>query len=188
MNKPMRAPNDNTPPQEKKVILMQFMAEEERKHKRSGANNQKSCQRCGFCCLRQPCVPTPKEFKEIAAYFKMSPQQFFKESAVVSQDISNGFSFFVMWARETQEDFAGSFLPDYRTFDIGYCIFYDKLKRACIMHEVVPQSAKQTKCWEKKQKPFNITWTVEDIKEIYPDFDPNQSDLYYFTHNDILPL
>ena len=187
MDQPIRAIQSDIPIEIKRQALRRYMAEEERKHKRNGANSgQKSCQRCGFCCLRQPCVPTPDEFPIIARYLKLTPQELFKKYCVVSEDSQYGF--FVMWARGVQDDMLGKYLPSYRTFDVDYCMFYDRDKRLCRIHEVVPQSAKVTECWKKKQTIFRVSWSVEQIKEIYPDFDPNQSDLYYFTHNSILPL
>jgi len=187
MNQPIRAIDSDTPIEVKRAALKKYMAEEERKHKRNGANHgQKSCQRCGFCCLRQPCVPSSEEFPQIAKYLGISPQELFKQYCVVSEDVNEGF--FVMWARGIQSDVVGKYLPPFRTFDVDYCVFYDKERRLCRIHEVVPQTAKVTKCWQKKQQVCRVSWSVSQIREIYPEFDPNQSSLYYFANNPIVPL
>lgn len=156
--------------------LQAYLKEEEKKHtKRAKNNGQKSCQRCGFCCLTQPCVPAPYEFGRIAEYLELTPQELASKYAVVNEQDGK---LYLMWARETQEDVLGKMLPYYRTYDKGYCIFFDKKKHLCKIHEVVPKTARKTKCWKKKKEEVNVFWSLEQVKEVLPGFGLNQGSLY----------
>ena len=67
--------------------LPAYLAEEERKHSERARNNgQKSCQRCGFCCLKQPCTPTPSEFSAVADYLNITPKELASKYTVVTED------------------------------------------------------------------------------------------------------
>jgi len=152
-----------------------YLAEEEKKHtKRARNNGKKSCQRCGFCCLKQPCVPTPSEFNAVADYLNITPRELASKYAVVNEEKGG---FYLLWARETQTDLLGQCLPYYRTFDRGYCIFFNKENHACKIHEVRPKMAKDTECW-RKTTAYEPHWTTEQIKAVLPDFNPDKADLY----------
>lgn len=151
--------------------LESYLAEEKRKHvKRAYNSGHKSCQGCGFCCLTQSCVPTPKEFNIVAEYLNLTPQELASQYAVVNVDTDG---FYLLWARETQKDILGEILPIYRTYDRGYCTFFDKVTHGCKIHDVRPYSAYQTRCWEKEKEEFDGSWTIEQIFDVLPDFNPD---------------
>jgi Fe-S-cluster containining protein len=163
-----------------------FMAEEEEKHHDRARNNGlKSCQRCGFCCLKQPCVPSPGEFNAVADYLGITPRELASEYAVVNEE-KNGF--YLLWARETQMDIVGRALPYYRTYDRGYCVFFDKENHACKIHQARPKTAKDTKCWKDKTGPSGVHWSTDQIKALLPDFNPNAGDLYVVNRNGTVSL
>ena len=163
-----------------------YLAEEEKKHSQRARNNgRKSCQRCGFCCLSQPCVPTPSEFNATADYLNITPRELARKYTVVNEE-KDGF--YLLWARETQTDILGQWLPYYRTYDRGYCIFFNKENHACKIHEVRPKIAKDTKCWKEKITPRKAIWTMEQIKAMLPDFNPNGGDLYVANKNGTISL
>lgn len=152
-----------------------YLTRENNKHTSRAKNRgRKNCQRCGFCCLTQPCVPAPDEFKAIADYLNITPQELASKYTVVNE-CRDGF--YLLWARETQIDMLGQYIPYYRTYDRGYCIFFNKRNHSCRIHEVRPRSAKDTKCWKKKIKERKLTWTSEQIKAVLPDFNLNIGEL-----------
>jgi Fe-S-cluster containining protein len=152
-----------------------YLTSENRRHIRRAKNSgRKNCQRCGFCCLAQPCVPRPDEFTSIADYLNITPQELASKYAVINE-CKDGF--YLLWARETQTDMLGQYIPYYRTYDRGYCIFFNKKNHGCLIHEVRPISAKDTKCWKRKIKERKLTWTTEQIRAVLPDFNLNIGEL-----------
>jgi Fe-S-cluster containining protein len=152
-----------------------YLTSENGRHIRRAKNSgRKNCQRCGFCCLAQPCVPRPDEFTSIADYLNITPQELASKYAVINE-CKDGF--YLLWARETQTDMLGQYIPYYRTYDKGYCIFFNKKNHGCRIHEVRPISAKDTKCWKRKIKERKLTWTTEQIKAVLPDFNLNIGEL-----------
>jgi len=163
-----------------------YLVEENRKHiNRARNNGRKSCQRCGFCCLKQPCVPSPSEFNAVADYLNITPMELASKYAVVNE-AKEGF--YLLWARETQTDLLGQYLPYYRTYDRGYCIFFNKKNHGCLIHEVRPKSAKGTKCWIRKAKECKATWTVEKIKAVLPDFNQEIAGTYIVNEGGMVSL
>ena len=147
-----------------------YLKEENTKHSiRARNTGRKSCQRCGFCCLKQPCVPAPNEFASIADYLNITTRELASKYTVVNVD--NG-AFYLLWARETQTDLLGKPLPYFRTYDRGYCTFFDEKSHGCKIHEVRPKSAKVTKCWKRKPDKYEPHWTIDEIRTVLPDFDP----------------
>ncbi|WP_278812937.1 YkgJ family cysteine cluster protein [Dehalococcoides mccartyi] len=163
-----------------KLELKDYLIQEEKKHKGNLTGVQKDCKQCGFCCLRQPCVPTPSEFNNIASYLHMTPLELASRYAVVNESEKG---LYMLWARETQADVVGKFLPFHRTYDRGYCIFFNKNMHACMIHDVRPRTAKDTKCWEKKKKDFNAVWTVEQVRAVVPNFNPYDGGMYVVDQN-----
>jgi Fe-S-cluster containining protein len=153
-----------------------YLAQEENKHLKRARNvGKKDCQQCGFCCLKQPCVPTPYEFARIADYLKTTPRELAENYAVVNE-CKDGF--YILWARETQTDVLGQCLPYYRTFDKGYCMFFNKNDHTCEIHPVRPRTAQETECWKNRQPSYGAAWTTEQIRSLLPGFNPNSGDLY----------
>ncbi len=163
-----------------------YMAEEDKKHANRARNNgQKSCQCCGFCCLKQPCVPSPGEFNAVADYLNITPRELATKYSVVNEE-KNGF--YLLWARETQTDVLGQLLPYYRTYDRGYCVFFNKENHACKIHKVRPKTAKETKCWQKEVTKCDAIWTTEQIRALLPDFNPDGGGLYVVNQNGTVSL
>lgn len=108
------------------------------------------CQRCGFCCAMRPCIPTPDELKAIAKYLGMTLKQcvftYFVVENLPQYDID-----FIFPAKETQLDLVGKGVPPDRSWDKGYCIFYDKKEKKCKIYEVRPKHAAGHRCWEKPE-------------------------------------
>jgi Fe-S-cluster containining protein len=163
-----------------------YLAEEEKKHSQRARNNGlKSCQRCGFCCLKQPCVPSSSEFSAVADYLNTPPKELASKYAVINEE-KNGF--YLLWARETQIDITGQCLPYYRTYDRGYCIFFNKEDHTCKIHKVRPKTAKDTKCWKNKITECEAIWSTEQINSVLPGFNPNSGDLYVVNKNGTVSL
>jgi len=49
-----------------------FMHELEVSFKTAQKMGIKECLKCGFCCHRRPCIPTPNEVEKIAEFFNLS--------------------------------------------------------------------------------------------------------------------
>ncbi|XUX01091.1 MAG: YkgJ family cysteine cluster protein [Dehalogenimonas sp.] len=148
-----------------------YLLEEEAQHSnRAKGVGLGSCQQCGFCCLSQPCVPHPDEFGKIAEYLGITQGELAHKYTVVNED-KRGY--YLLWTRETQDDVAGKYIPFYRTYDHGYCVFFDKSSHSCKIHAVRPQSAKDTRCWEYEKKEWDCIWQVNQIQLLLPDFDPD---------------
>ncbi len=107
---------------------------------------KKHCVRCGFCCYRRTCTPTPFELKKIAKFFKLTPAALIKKYFVIDK-IKYNDPYYVKPAGENIKDLVGKFIPAERTFNEGKCIFLDK-NNLCKIHPVRPQSARDCKCWE----------------------------------------
>jgi len=122
------------------------------------------CVRCGLCCARRPCIPTPDELKAIAEFLGMELEEVVK-TYFVGDRLGSGDIEYIFPAKHTQKDIVGEFVSARRTFDKGYCIFFDEEKKTCTIHEVKPTSAKDSKCWENVDTatPALETWRGEDI-------------------------
>ena len=120
------------------------------------------CVRCGLCCARRPCIPTPDELRAIAEFLGMGLEEAVKTYFVGDRlrDVELIFP-----AKHTQKDVVGEFISARRTFDEGYCIFFDEEERTCTIHAVKPTSAKDYKCWEDTDTttPALEAWQGEDI-------------------------
>ena len=104
------------------------------------------CQRCGFCCALRPCIPTPDELENIAKYLKMSVKECMKKYFVI--DSFDGIHKFIFPAKECQLDITGEYISSRRTYDMGYCVFYDKNKKICKIFPVRPEHARTSNCWD----------------------------------------
>jgi Fe-S-cluster containining protein len=124
-----------------------WLQKEEKKRVSAAKKGEKHCLRCGLCCLRRPCTPTPTELKAIAKFLKLSVKETIKKYFVVDS-LDAGNTKFVFPAKTTQLDLTGKYVPWRRTYDKGGCIFFNEKKHACIIWPVRPQTAKTTCCWE----------------------------------------
>jgi len=127
---------------------------------KASKNGMKECNRCGWCCARRPCMPTPNEIKQISDYLGLEVKEMVKKYFVA--DRLGGYSTkFIFPAKETQLDITGTFIDWERTYDKGYCVFYDKESRVCKVHEVRPYNAKITNCWEDFNKELHEEETAK---------------------------
>lgn len=130
------------------------------------------CQRCGYCCILLTCVPKPDEIEQVAKHLNMSVKEMVKRYMVVDRFVNTNF--FLRWAKESQKDITGGFLPRERLFDKGYCILYDKKNKGCLIHKARPDEAKDVSCWETDEDDSYRTgasyWKETDILKFIPKF------------------
>ena len=154
-----------------------YLVAEESKHNRAKSLGLKECQQCGYCCLQRPCVPTPEEIKPIADFLGLSIKQLVETYMVV--DEHGGTGYFLRWIKEGQEDIAGEYAPADRTFDKGYCIFFNQQMKACKIWPVRPKEARETNCWDGQKEEITCghqSWGEGDARRFIPDFDPSDDD------------
>ena len=128
----------------------QWLNAERVKHGTADVLEKTECQRCGWCCLRMPCIATPDELVYIARYLELSVRELIKTKMVI--DLSLG-RVYPKWAKESQLDMAGKMLPYNRTYDRGYCIMFDRKTHDCLIQKVKPHTAVICRCWD---------WTTDD--------------------------
>jgi len=152
-----------------------FLELQRQVHQTAALQGKKHCLKCGFCCLRRPCVPTPEEFKVIAAFLRLTPQELAQQYAVVDERLGK---YHILWANEAQTDVLGTLLSPQRTWDKGYCLFFDRKTANCRIWPVRPLTAKVTKCWVEKSPSCDSTdsWSLEQIQELLPNFDEISKD------------
>lgn len=114
-------------------------------------NGMASCNKCGWCCARRPCMPTPDEMKLIASYLNLEVKDAVKKYFVADRLGGSGTTF-IFPAKETQLDITGTFINWRRTYDEGYCSFYDQERRKCTIYSVRPKDAKTVNCWESSNE------------------------------------
>ena len=132
---------------------MEFLNKEKQEHGTAARLGRTECQQCGFCCLRRPCIPTPDELEVIAKYLGLSVRDTLKTKMVV--DINEKNIYYPVWANESQQDMVGNLLPYNRTYDRGYCIFFDRTTHNCLIYEVRPEAARITQCWANNALKFD---------------------------------
>jgi Fe-S-cluster containining protein len=89
-----------------------------------------------------------EEFYKIADFLKLTPEKTLKKYFVVDA-LGEGDSKFVFPAKSTQLDITGTYVPWDRTYDEGYCCFYDEKKFECKIYPVRPVTARNVECWVK---------------------------------------
>lgn len=122
------------------------------------------CQMCGHCCAYRPCIPTPAELRKIAKFLKMPVKEAVKKYFVLDR-LPNPNNPFLFPAKTTQQDLTGHGVPSYRTFDKGYCVFFDK-ETGCKIYPVLPYMAKNSYCWKDNGKSDLTTPAVSSWKDI----------------------
>ncbi len=148
-----------------------FLSEERAKHGTADLVGKTDCLRCGFCCLRMPCIATPDELKTIAEYLGLSVSDTIKSKMVV--DVGKGDTYYPKWARECQLDIVGTLLPYNRTYDRGYCIFFDRTTNNCQIYDVRPEAARISRCWTNSNHKLEpeACWSKEKLLELCPELD-----------------
>lgn len=115
-----------------------------------------TCIKCGFCCHRRPCIPTPAEVRIIARYLKITPSALINEFCTIDKrnDDYDNTTYFVKPMGINQKDLAGKFIPTHRTFNEGKCIFLSD-KNLCKIHKVKPKHARNGGCyWPPSTDPL----------------------------------
>ncbi len=127
-----------------KLKYEQWCSEQRRIMQPADFQGRQGCVRCGFCCMRKACIPTPEELVTIAGYFQMQDKQFFNVYMVVDihQDIRHP-----RFANTKQYDVTGMLLEPLRTYDQGQCLMYSEEQRECTIYAVQPKHAKVYQCW-----------------------------------------
>ncbi len=129
-----------------------------------------NCVKCGHCCNKRTCIPTPNELKKIAKFLKLTTKELIdKYYAIDTGYITDGI-YYVKPLGENIKDLGGKFIPNSRTFDEGKCIFLTK-NNLCKIYSVRTQSAKGMECWNKQvnsdgdKKRLVIAWDGKLKKE-----------------------
>lgn len=146
-----------------------------RQHFSAVRANTTHCMRCGLCCYQYPCIPRPNEIEPIANYLGLSLRELIDKYMVINT--ADCKVYFLRWSKHGEEDIVGKMIPPARTFDRGYCIFFDQNAKSCFVHPVRPKEAESIKCWQKDtgrdRSLWGTTWwKVEDILRFLPDFNP----------------
>jgi len=139
------------------------------------------CQRCGWCCAKKTCVPTPDELPTIAEYLGLSVEEMIKTYMVGDTQWGNSGKarYFLRWANTKQYDpehGAGYFLDSDATYDMGDCVFYDAKERVCKIWPVRPKDAQGQACWldiDSDNLDFDErdAWKDGDLQKLCPKMD-----------------
>ena len=122
--------------------------------------NKKVCQKCGFCCWTRPCNLVKDDVKKIADFLHISELELFSKYLVVDQIKGK---LVVLPRRKSQEDIAGKYVPDDRTYDIDTpCVFLNE-KNLCQIHAVKPFGGRNHECWKDTIIP-DYSWKKEDVE------------------------
>jgi Fe-S-cluster containining protein len=143
---------------------------------------KRHCVRCGFCCHKRTCIPTPTELRKIAKFLKMTPQALIDKYYAI--DELDGI-YHVKPLGKNIKDLAGKFIPNDRTYNEGKCVFLLK-NNVCKIYSVRPRYARETKCWDenalvadglktwkrnalKREFGIDVATLVEEAGESYDD-------------------
>jgi Fe-S-cluster containining protein len=130
----------------------------------------KECQRCGFCCITISCIPRPDEIETIAKFLGLTSTELVRKYMVIYKLTDSNY--FLMWAKEGQDDITGTLLPYDRALDKSYCIFFDKETKVCKIYPVRPLEARDWNCWDVKPRYIEAAsaWGRDDIYKFAPGF------------------
>jgi len=140
----------------------------EKKRKSAKIQGLTYCVKCGFCCMRRSCIPSPMEVGSIAKFLKLKPLECIRKYFAIDRK-QFGRDYYVKPIGVNQKDLVGKFIPSDRTFNEGACIFLTKDK-LCSIYEVRPDTAKECECWnEDKKDGSNISekWKDGKLLEIF---------------------
>ena len=149
------------------------------KGNRAIENHKTECLRCGFCCAVRPCIPTPDELKKIADFLKMDIKEAVNKYFVVDT-IGGTTQTIIFPAKKSQLNITGTFISAMRTYDTGYCVFCDEIKKEFIINSIKPDHAKLSYCWKEDTIDTDSilqTWDnvnreeygIDDIDDEYED-------------------
>ena len=112
----------------------------------------------------------------IAEYLGLSVSDTLKTKMVIDTDKRGIYN--PKWANEAQLDIVGRFLPYNRTWDRGYCIFFDRRTHDCLIYEVRPKSARVTECWNEDDCDCNpeVSWSKELLLKLCPELNFSEED------------
>ena len=150
-----------------------FLSDESSLHNRASNLSLTECQKCGYCCLMRPCTPLPSEIPKVAKYLGIKVEDLVRKYMVVDKWPKSNYH--LLWAWETQLDITGKLLPYNRTWDRGYCIFFDRKTHLCKIYPVRPKVAKLTECWtwDDVSSPLRY-WGKNTIYRFLPGFQPEE--------------
>lgn len=121
------------------------------------------CIKCGYCCYKRTCIPTPKELKKIAKFLKLTAKELINKYYVI--DRLNNSVYFIKPVGKNIKDLVGKFIPSNRTFKEGRCIFLNKTNK-CEIYVVRPNSAKNMKCWKDEEfESSSKSWEGDKLKK-----------------------
>jgi len=162
----------------KQMDYSEYLRQQRRLHQRACDLHVKHCVQCGFCCMQRPCVLLPKEIKPIADFLRLSIKELINTYLVV--DKYNDSSHFLMVAKETQMDLVGQFVSWERTYDEGYCCFFNKETHNCKIYPVRPKEARDSKCWMDNGHIIGsgYKWQKDDIYKFVPNFTEDDDEDY----------
>lgn len=123
-----------------------------------------SCLRCGHCCVKRSCVPSPEELKTIAGFLKMEILPCINKYFAI--DTLDDETYFLKPLGINISDLGGKFIPSWRTFHEGACVFLEKVDKiyTCKIYPVRPRWAKLSECWKKEDQGPS---PEEDLKEMW---------------------
>lgn len=126
------------------------LEELEKKMKSAKIQGKRKCIRCGYCCCKRTCIPTPDELREIAKFLKMNVKEMIKKFFAID-GTSEGY--FVKPLGENILDLGGEYIPINRTYNEGECVFLEGKKiKSCKIYPVRPDSARTQFCWKEGVK------------------------------------
>lgn len=125
---------------------------------------KKECIRCGFCCNKRTCVPSPKELYKIAEFLRLSAKDCINKYFAIAETVG---VYFVKPLGENIKDLGGKYIPDRRTYNEGACIFLEKNNGvySCKIYSVRPTSARIGNCWDDIEKEIGSSSWQGDILE-----------------------
>ena len=160
-------------------IYYSWCKAEQEKRQTASFLGLKECQRCGWCCAKRTCIPTPDELQPIADYLGLAVPEMIEQYMVGDQQ--NGH-YFVRFANVQQLDVLGEFLDWKRTYDKGDCILYDLVNRTCKIWPVRPQDARIMFCWNEEEPEWDsrTEWNEGDLERICPRMNHEDDDSDYW--------
>jgi Fe-S-cluster containining protein len=110
------------------------------------------CIKCGFCCSKRTCIPTPDELVEIAKFLKTTSESLISTKFIVDRKSRLSSPYFVRPAASNILDLVGKFIPTKRTWNEGACVFLKN--NECKIYDARPRSAKLQECWNGAKIPY----------------------------------
>ena len=131
--------------------------------KKLGVNE---CQKCGFCCNKRTCIPTPNELINISKLFGLTIKETINKYFCIDRTTFSD-TYFVKPAGINNIDLVGKFIPSDRTFNEGKCIFLTD-NNLCKIYDIRPEAAKSQHCWKESItiEDRNYGWTEGFLETI----------------------